>query len=63
MGSLHLDDPLLTTASQARHAPRAVGPMDRIRLRPAAARQRPDRYRGRMLTAPVSHLVPPLVTA
>jgi hypothetical protein len=28
MEALHHDDPLLTTASQARHAPRAVGPMN-----------------------------------
>jgi hypothetical protein len=30
MGSLHHDAPLLTTASQARHAPRAVRPMNRV---------------------------------
>ena len=40
MGSLHHDDPLFTTASQARHAPRAVSPMNRLR-------QLPDRYRGK----------------
>jgi hypothetical protein len=28
MGALHRHDPLLTTASQARHAPRAVSPMN-----------------------------------
>jgi hypothetical protein len=39
MGSLHHDQPLFTTASQARHAPRAVSPMNLIR-------QLPDRYRG-----------------
>src|SRR5258708_39148260 len=34
MGSLHHGDPLLTTASQARHAARAVSPMNRIQLHP-----------------------------
>jgi hypothetical protein len=41
MGSLHHDAPLLTTAAQARHAPRAVSPMNRVRLRPAAAEALP----------------------
>src|SRR5258707_14395530 len=40
MGSLHHDDPLFTTASQARHAPRAVSPMNRLQ-------QLPDRNRAK----------------
>jgi hypothetical protein len=69
MGSLHHDDPLLTTASQARHAPRAVSPMNRVRRLPdqadleRVAHKGGDSDGGLLILASASNLHNPKVSA